>query len=63
MVSGVVAEVSGLHAIVRTQMTGASGFPSIVAILYMAWLATFPFVMMVLFVGKRPSLLWSKSAT
>lgn len=61
MLSGVVAELAGLHELARQQLTATDSFPSVWVVLYMTWLTTFPFLMMILFVGKKPSLMWRAS--
>ncbi len=55
-----VAEATGLAAVASQQILDPSSFPSLWVVLYMAYLSTFPFAMLVLFVGRSPSLLWSK---
>jgi hypothetical protein len=60
LLSGVTAEMAGMHGLASRQLSSVSAFPSLAVVMYMAWLTTFPFVMLVLFVGRRPSLLWSK---
>ena len=58
MFSLALAEVTGLQDRVGQQLTTSGAFPSVFVTVYVALLTTFPFVMLVLFVGKTPSLLW-----
>ena len=58
-----VAEATGSWRSASQQILDPSAFPSLPVVLYMAYLSTFPFAMLVLFVGRNPSLLWSKSRT
>jgi len=60
LVTGAAAELSGLHDLARRQLGGGASLPSVGVTLYMAFLMTFPFVMLVLFVGRTPQLLWSR---
>ncbi len=55
-----VAEVTGLNAYAGMQLSQIQIFPSLGTMLYMAFLSTFPLVMLVLFAGRTPRLLWSK---
>ncbi len=59
VMSGAAAELLGLRALVMTDVSRAASFPSVASILYVSWLTTLPFVMLVLFVGRTPSLLWN----
>lgn len=56
----VVAELAGLDDLAARELNTFGGFPSLVTMLYLAFLSTFPLAMLVLFVGRTPSLLWSK---
>ncbi len=56
-----VAQATGLVALASQQVLDSSSFPSLSVVLYMAYLSTFPFAMLLLFVGRNPSLLWSKT--
>lgn len=56
--AGALATATGFHAQVAQQLA-AGGQPSVGATLYLAFLTTFPFVVLLLFVGRKPSLLWS----
>jgi len=58
---GVLARVTGFQAAIAREVTTTAAFPSLAANLYMAFLATFPLVMLLLFVNRTPTLLWSKS--
>jgi len=60
--TSLVAEIVGLRETAIQQLAGTGGIPSAGVVLYVAWLTTFPLAMLVLFVGRTPSLLWSKRA-
>jgi len=60
LLPAVAADLAGFGALARQQLHANVGFPSAIVVLYSAWMATFPFGMLVLFVGRRPSLLWSR---
>lgn len=60
LVGSALAEATGLVELAAQQLNSSNGFPSVWVALYMAYLSTFPFAMLVLFVGRDPSLLWSK---
>ncbi len=60
VLGSLIAEATGLAAAASQQIINSSSFPSLWVVLYMAYLSTFPFVMLVLFVGRNPALLWSK---
>ena len=60
VLGSLIAEATGLAAAASQQIIDPSSFPSLWVVLYMAYLSTFPFAMLVLFVGRTPSLLWSK---
>jgi hypothetical protein len=55
----VLADAAGLISR-ATQELNTAVFPSVPIMIFMAYLSTFPFAMLVLFVGRAPSLLWSK---
>lgn len=59
VLSTIVADVAGLGALASRQLNSPTSFPSVSVLLFMAYLSTFPFAMLILFVGRRPSLLWS----
>jgi len=56
-----VANATGLIDLATERLSSNPSFPPVQVVLYMAYLTTFPFAMLVLFVGRTPSLLWSKS--
>jgi len=58
--AGVLAEVTGVHEAAAEQLNSNASFPSVATVIYMTFLTTFPFLMLVLFVGRTPTLLWSK---
>jgi hypothetical protein len=62
ILSGMVAEFAGLNRLASERLATSASFPPIWINLYLAFLITFPFVMLVLFVGRRPALLWSRRA-
>lgn len=53
-----VARVTGLDAFAAQELNTVGGFPSIGTMLYLAFLSAFPLAMLVLFVGRTPTLLW-----
>ena len=55
-----IAQATGLVTLASQQILDSSSLPSLWVVLYMAYLSTFPFAMLVLFVGRNPALLWSK---
>lgn len=55
------ADATGLRSLVASQMSTTAAFPSPVSVLYLALLTTFPFVMLLLFVGRTPTRLWRRS--
>jgi len=55
-----IADATGLIAAATEYVNAGTSFPSLWVLLYMAYLTAFPFVMLVLFAGRNPSLLWSK---
>lgn len=57
---GVVALASGIHAVAATELSTAASSPSALTTLYLAVITTYPFVMLMLFVGRRPARLWSR---
>jgi len=61
VLGSMVAEVTGLLALATEVVNTGATFPPPSVLLYMAYLSAFPFVMLVLFVGRTPSLLWSKN--
>jgi len=63
LLGSVLAEATGLIALATEQINAGTSFPSPWVLLYMAYLTAFPFVMLVLFVGRNPSLLWSKTGS
>jgi hypothetical protein len=56
----ILGEVTGFNAMVGAEITTGTAFPSLWADLYLAFLATFPLAVLVLFVGRNPALLWSR---
>jgi hypothetical protein len=56
---GVVGAATGFEQTVGVQLGAMDAIPSLGTSLYMAFLATFPLAMLVLFVGRTPALLWS----
>lgn len=56
----VVAGWAGLPELAGEQLSTSSTFPPVWVNVYLAFLMTFPFVMLVLFVGRTPTLLWSR---
>lgn len=62
LLGSAVAEATGIVALASEQILDASSLPSLPVVLYMAYLSTFPLVMLVLFVGRTPSLLWSRKS-
>lgn len=52
-----IASATGLHARVGVEIS--SGVPSVWAALYIGFLTAYPFMLLVLFVGRQPSRLWS----
>ena len=58
-----IAEATGLVDLASQQILDPTTFPSLSVVLYMAYLSTFPFAMLVLFVGRNPTLLWSKTSS
>jgi pheromone shutdown protein TraB len=56
-----LARVTGLVELASKQILHPSSFPSLSVALYAAYLSTFPFAMLLLFVGRNPSLLWRKN--
>jgi len=61
LLGSVIADATGLIELASEQISTPTSFPSPWVMLYVAYLSAFPFVMLVLFVGRSPSLLWSKS--
>jgi len=61
LLGSAIANATGLIALATDQLNSGTSFPSPWVLVYMAYLTAFPFVMLVLFVGRNPSLLWSKS--
>ncbi len=62
LVSGAIAGLAGLPKLASEQLSTSASFPPVWINLYLAFLTTFPFVMLVLFVGRTPALLWSRRA-
>ena len=58
-----IAQATGLVDLASQQILDPTTFPSLSVVLYMAYLSTFPFAMLVLFVGRNPTLLWSKTSS
>jgi len=56
-----VADATGLMELANRQLTGNVALPSVWVVIYMTYLTTFPLLMLVLFAGRTPSLLWSRS--
>lgn len=57
---GVAAGVTGFHAVAARELNSVGPFPSVPTMLYLAFLTVFPLVMLVLFVGRNPALLWER---
>lgn len=62
VLGSLIAEATGLVELASQQILDPNSFPSLSVVLYMAYLSTFPFAMLVLFVGRNPTLLWSKTS-
>ena len=59
---GVAYDTLGLGEIALRQVAQNPDSPSIPLLLYLTFLTAFPLAMLVFFVGRTPSLLWSKRA-
>jgi uncharacterized membrane protein YphA (DoxX/SURF4 family) len=62
VLGSVIADVTGFLEFATQEANGAISLSSLWVILYEVYLFTFPLAMLVLFVGRRPSLLWSKDS-
>ena len=60
LVGAALTEATGLRGVVDQALQTATSFPSVFVVLFVAVQITFPFVMLVLFVGRTPSRLWSR---
>ena len=60
MLGSAIAMKSGVLERASQQVNEATGFPSMWTAAYAAYLTAFPLVMLVLFVGRNPALLWSR---
>jgi len=63
VVALLIAEATGLNESVGSRIAASVTLPPFSAMLYMAFLWTFPLAMLLLFVGRTPSLLWGNKST
>lgn len=61
VLGSVIAEATGFLEIATQEANGTLALSSVWVVLYEVYLFTFPLALLVLFVGRTPSLLWSKS--
>lgn len=55
-----IADAVGLIGAIRSPDAPITALTSLAAALYLIWWTAFPLLMLVLFVGRNPTLMWSK---